>query len=143
MQGAKVLSLLAVQEHSVVDPNGTEGRHPPDAGADGISKVGRVERGPEAVDVTGVDEGDHAKAVRQGNDVLHVAQEVRGAADTGSGLVDRGDAPELDAAKGVGAAQVEALEQGKVLAAPAPPGAPLHPPRQDMAEPDRLKVARG
>src|SRR5262245_59765854 len=110
MQGAKGVSLLAVQEHSVVDPNGTEGRHPPYPGADGISKVGRVERNPEAVDVTGVEEAGHAKAVWQGNDVLDVAQNVRGAADASPGVVGGRDAPELDTAERVGAAQVEALE---------------------------------
>src|SRR5262245_11441615 len=135
-----LLALLLVEIEAVVYADRPERRYPTDTAAGRVVQVGQVEFRVEAVHVADIDERRQADVERQRDDVFDIAEDLAGAADAVAELVDRRDLARLEAADGVGAAQVEALEQGQVLVAEAEPVTALQASRQDMPEPDRLEI---
>src|SRR5436853_210537 len=105
-----------------------------------ITQIRGIELGVEAVDVADVEERRDPQAERQRDHVLDGAEDLARPALLESSRVDRRNAPEFEGADRVRAAQVEALEQGDLLAAPAGLVAGLAPHPQDVAEPDRLEI---
>src|SRR2546422_1589073 len=116
--------------------------HPAHAAAGGLAEVGQIELGPEAVHVADVEERRQPDVEGQRHDVLEGAEDLAGAADPGSELVDRRDLPRLEGPVRVGPALVEALEHREALVPEPEPVAALDAPRHDVIEPDRLEVRR-
>src|SRR3989454_12520091 len=110
MEIPRLLSGPLVEIETVVYADRAERRHPAHAGAGGLAEVGQIELGPEAVHVADVEERGQPDVEGQRHDVLEGAEDLAGAADAGSELVDRRDLPRLEGPVRVGPALVEALE---------------------------------
>src|SRR6185369_2335266 len=146
LDGAEILALATVDVDAVVHADRPERRLPADTGTDRLPQVGQVEFRLEPIHVADVEEPGQPQIERERHDVFHVAQHLGGATDPDPRVVDRGDLPGLEAPDGVGATEVEALEDRQLL---TPGQAILHPAEavpglgvsgQDMSVPHRVEV---
>src|SRR5574341_1535403 len=140
VERADVFSSSPVEVQAVVHADRAERRLPSDAAAGGLPQVRQVEVRAEPVDVADVEEPGEPEPERQRDDVLRVPQDLGGAADPEPACVARRNLAEFEAPDRVRATEIESLEDRQRLVRPAEPVAGLHPPRQDVAEPDRLGV---
>src|SRR5690349_1594726 len=145
---AEALALPLVEFDPVVNPDGPEGRVPAESGTDTVPQVAEIDLGP-ALDVGPphlpyiVEEGGLDPEEKR-DLVLDRAQQLAVAADPGAGVVPGRDLQGLELAEGVGAAQVEALEQGDGVLVPAEGVAGGEPEAQHVLQPRQgLEVGGG
>src|SRR5215813_596889 len=135
-----LLALLLVEIEAVVYADRPERRYPADSTPGRVVQVGQIELRLEAVHVADVDERCQPDVERQRDEVFDIGEDFAGAADAVAEFVDRRDLSSFEAADGVRAAEVKALEYRQILVAEAEAVPALHASRQDMTEPDRLEI---
>src|SRR6266850_919153 len=144
---AELVPRSRVWIDAVVDADGPEGRVPAQAHAHRVLEAREVDLRSEvtvgAIHVARVEEEGQLDPPESRDGVLHVAEDLEVAADPRARIVPRGDLTELEAADGIGAAEVEALEEGHGSVVPADLVAGAETRAHHVPEPQRLVLYGG
>src|SRR5438105_10784236 len=132
---------------AVVDADGPEGRVPAQTHAHRVLEAREVDLRSDAtvgaIHVARVEEEGQLGPPEGRDGVLQVAEDLEVASDPRARLVSRGDLTELEAADGIGAAEVEALEERHGLVVPADLVAGAETRAQHVPEPQELMLDGG